>query len=42
LGVLSYRAIRGLIDSDTAVSSRLPVQAELIAHDNLRGPTYFR
>ncbi|MDP3244093.1 MAG: IS21 family transposase [bacterium] len=42
LGVLSYRAIRGLIDADTAVSSRLPVQAELIAHDNLRGPTYFR
>lgn len=42
LGVLSYRAIRGLIDADTAVASRLPVQAELIAHDNLRGPTYFR
>lgn len=42
LGVLSYRAIRGLIDADAAVASRLPVQAELIAHDNLRGPTYFR
>ncbi len=42
LGALSYRAIRGLIDADAAVASRLPVQAELIAHDNLRGPTYFR
>lgn len=42
LNVLSYRAIRGLIDAgDVASSVTPPIPAELTAHDNLRGPAYF-
>ena len=43
LGALSYRAIRALIDAgSTAPAAPLPMQPELLAHDNLRGPTYFQ
>ena len=40
LQALSYRAIRALIDAQPAPSAL--AQGEPIAHDNLRGPTYFR
>ena len=49
LGVLSYRAIRGLIDAArgkrgavaSMMSVSLPTQLELTVHDNVRGPGYF-
>jgi len=43
LGALSYRAVRALIDADaTSQAKSLPIQPDLLSHDNVRGPTYFR
>ena len=43
LGALSYRAIRALIDAGpSAPATPLPMQPDLLTHDNVRGPNYFR
>ena len=43
VGALSYRAIRALIDAGPSTPAPpLPMQPDLLAHDNVRGPTYFR
>lgn len=43
LGALSYRAIRALIDAGPSTPApSLPTQPDLLVHDNVRGPTYFR
>ena len=42
LNVLSYRAIRALLDAQGSTPPSVPApQSELFAHENVRGPTYF-